>query len=83
MNEPDIFDALRRQGIDADDPEIRAAIRLVLEYIQDVRERSGPHAARRCMEAMHQALAYQLQHPDVGEDEMSRFEAEFDDEDGT
>ncbi len=75
MSEADVFEALRSAGIDADDPEVRAAVRAVLDHAADVRARVGTHPARRCMEAMHAALAYQLQHPDVGD--MSSFEADF------
>jgi len=78
LNEPDLFDALRRTGIDADDHEVRAAIRVVTAYLDEVRQRLGTHAARRCMEALHAALDYQLQHPDVGD--MSSFEADFDEQ---
>lgn len=78
MEEPDVFDALRSRGVDADNPEVRAAVRLVLTHIDEVRKRAGPQSARRCMDAMRHALAYELQHPDVGD--MSGFEAEFDDE---
>ena len=64
---------------DADDPEIRAAVRATLESIDDVRRRAGPYVARRCTEAIDLALAYQLQHPDTSD--MSRFEDEFEDGD--
>jgi hypothetical protein len=77
MEQPDLWDALRDQGINADKPEIRAAVRASLEIIEDVRQREGPHTARRCAEAMHQALSYELRHPDTRD--MSRFENEFDD----
>lgn len=76
MNEPDLFDALRAEGIDADDPEVRAAVRAVSGYSNDAMTRLGTHRGRRCMEAMHAALTYALQHPDVGD--MSSFEADFD-----
>lgn len=78
MNEPDLFDALRERGIDAADPEVRAGIRVMVAHIDGVRERAGTHAARRCLRAMHEALAYQLAHPDV--DDMSTFEAAYDEE---
>lgn len=78
MNEPNLFDALRADGVDADDREIRAAVRVVAGYVDEVRHRLGTHRARRCMEAMYVALAYQLQHPDVGD--MSGFEAAYDEE---
>lgn len=78
MNEPALFEALRDAGIDADDPQIRAAIRVVFSHVADLQRDHGTHAARRCMEAMQAALAYQLQHPDVGD--MSSFEAAYDDE---
>lgn len=78
MNEPDLFDALRARGIDAADPEIRAAVRVVTTHVDTVREDRGTHAARRCMRAMHAVLDYQLAHPDV--DDMSTFEADLDDE---
>lgn len=78
MNEPDLFEALREQGVDADDEEVRAAIRVVLSRVSDVRGRLGTHRARRCMDAMHAALSYALRHPDVGD--MSSFEESYDDE---
>lgn len=78
MNEPDMFDALRQRGIDAADPEIRASVRVVVAHVDAVRDRIGTHGARRCMRAMHEALAYQLAHPDVGD--MSTFEAAYEDE---
>jgi len=78
MNEPDLFDALREQGIDANDAEVRAAIRATRSHVSGVRDRLGGHRARRCMEAMHAALAYELRHPDVGD--MSSFEESYDDE---
>lgn len=78
MKEPDLFEALRAQGIDADDGEVRAAVRATLSHVAGVRDRLGSHRARRCMEAMHAALAYELRHPDVGD--MSSFEESYDDE---
>ena len=78
MNEPALFEALRDGGIDADDPQVRAAVRVVLSHVADLQRAHGDPPARRCMEAMQAALAYQLQHPDVGD--MSRFEAAYDDE---
>lgn len=79
MSEADVFDALRRAGIDADDPQIRTAVRAVLEHVEGIRQDAGRHRARRSMEAMRAALDYQLQHPDVAD--MSSFEADFDDGD--
>lgn len=79
MNEPDLFDALRDRGIDAADPQIRTAVRVITSHVDAVRADEGTHAARRCMRAMHAALDYQLAHPDV--DDMSTFEADLDDED--
>ena len=76
MNDPDIFDAIRGEGIDADDPRVRKAVRVVFDHIKDVRASEGDEVARLCMRAMSRALAYQLQHPDVGD--MSGFEADFD-----
>jgi len=75
MERSDLWDALRARGVDADDPEIRATVRTTLDAVEDVRQRLGHHHARRCMEAMHRALAYELEHPDT--DDMSRFEDEF------
>ncbi len=74
--QPDLWNALRAHGIDADDPQIREAVRATLATITDVEQHSGRYVARRCAEAIHQALAYQLQHPDT--DDMSRFEDEWD-----
>lgn len=79
MNEPNLFAALRAVGVDADDPEIRTAVRAISVHVDAVRQREGVHRARRCMEAMHAMLAYQLQHPDV--DDMSSFEAAYDQDD--
>jgi hypothetical protein len=78
VNEPDLFAALRDEGIDADDHEIRAAVRAVLRHVDDVHRRRGTHEARRCMEAMHEALALRLRHPDVAD--MSSFEASYDED---
>lgn len=78
MEERDIFDAIRKEGIDADEPEVREFVRLVLEHIADVRSRRDDDTARRCMRAVATALSYQLQHPDV--EDMSGFEREFGDE---
>lgn len=78
MSEPDLFAALRAQGIDSGDAEIRAAIRAVSNHADEVRARRGPHVARRCMEAMEGALTYLLGHPPV--DDMSSFEAAYDEE---
>jgi hypothetical protein len=71
----DLWNALRERGIDADDPEIRAAVRVVLETVNDVGQRADHYVARRCAEAMQVALSYQLQHPETSD--MSRFEDEF------
>ncbi len=71
-------DALRERGIAAAVPEVRAGIRVMVAHIDAVRERAGTHAARRCLRAMHEALTYQLAHPDV--DDMSTFEAAYDEE---
>jgi hypothetical protein len=71
----DLWTALRERGIDADDPEIRAAVRAVLATVDDVGRRVDHYHARRCAEAMQVALAYQLQHPKTSD--MSRFEDEF------
>lgn len=79
MEERDIFDAIRQEGIDADDPEVRNSVRTALAQIEDVRSRKDAETARRCMRAVAAALSYELQHPDV--DDMSGFESEFDDED--
>lgn len=78
MNEPNIFDAIRGDGIDADDPHVREAVRVALDHVQGVRARAGDDVARLCMRAMSRALTYQLKHPDVRD--MSGFEADFDDE---
>lgn len=78
MNESELFDALRSRGIDADDPQIREAVRVVLAHVDGVRDRDGAPASRRCMEAIRVALGYELQHPDVGD--MSSFEADWDEE---
>ena len=78
MDESQLFESLRTRGIDADDPEIRAAVRTVTAHVADVARRHDPHHARRCMEAMQAALAYQLAHPDVGD--MSSFEAAYDED---
>jgi hypothetical protein len=76
-NESSLFNALRDQGIDADDREIRAAVRAVFAHVEGVFVRGGPDAARRCMQAMRAALDYRLEHPD--RDDMSAFESAFDD----
>lgn len=78
MDEPELWDALRAEGVNADDPEIRATVRSVLATIDAVEERSGGHAARRCMESVHAALTYVLRHPDTKD--MSSFEQEFGEE---
>lgn len=80
MNEPDIFDALRREGIDADDPVVRDAVRTVVAHVEGVRERNGAETARLAVRAMHHALTYQVQHPDVGD--MGGFETQFDEDAG-
>ena len=76
MEEAELWNALRDRGVDADDPDIRAVVRQALAAIDEVRERSGGHAARRCAKAMHEALDYELSHPDTSD--MSSFEDEFD-----
>lgn len=80
MDGPDLWEALRQKGLDADDPDVRAAVRAALESIERVRERSGEQAAWRCAQAIQAALAYQLRHPDTGD--MSSFEDDVRDEDG-
>ena len=75
MERSDLWDALRARGVDADDPEIRATVRTTLDAVEDVRQRLGYPHARRCTEAMHRALAYELAYPDTHD--MSRFEDEF------
>lgn len=72
---PDLWTALRERGIDADDHEIRAAVRAVLATIADVEQRHDAYVARRCARAAHLALSYHLQHPATGD--MSLFEDEF------
>ncbi len=78
MDEVDLFRALRAEGVDADDPEIRTAVRLVSAHVEEVEQRHDAHRARRCMEAMRLALDYRLQHPDV--EDMSSFEASYDED---
>lgn len=78
MNEPDLFDALRSKGVDADDPVLRAAVREVVSHLDGVKRDHGPVMERRCMEGMAAALAFMLAHPDVGH--MESFEAQFDDD---
>ncbi len=78
MERSELWDALRAGGVDADDPEIRATVRTTLDAVDDVGRRVGFHHARRCLEAMHLALAYELEHPDT--DDMTRFEDEFEDD---
>jgi hypothetical protein len=78
MNLSELWNELRQNGVDADDPEIRASVRATLATVDDVRRREGGHVARRCSEAMHQALSYTLSHPDTGD--MSVFEEEFDED---
>lgn len=75
MNEPDLFDALRAAGIDADRAEIRAAVRMLVEHIEMLRADSDPYVARACMEAMNVALRHLLSHPEVTD--MSSFENDF------
>jgi hypothetical protein len=79
MDGPDLWDDLRERGVDADDPDVRAAVRAALECLERVHERSGAPAARRCVHAMRAALDYQARHPDTGD--MSSFEVDFQDED--
>ena len=78
MDGPDLWEALRQRGIDADDPEVRAAVRAALESIESIGTRSGEQAARRCARAIQAALAYQLRHPDT--QDMSSFEDDVRDE---
>jgi hypothetical protein len=78
VNEPELFNVLRDRGVDADDPDIRAAVRHVFTFIREARQRGGPEVARRCMEGMREALTCQLEHPDVAD--MTSFEAEFGDD---
>lgn len=72
VDEPGLFDALRAAGVDADDPRIREGVRRVLDHVRGVREREGPHVARRVMVAMCAAMEHDLRHPDVSD--MSSFE---------
>lgn len=76
MSEPDLFDELRGRGIDADDPEIRAAVRVAMGHLAAVRAASGDEASQRCLEAMHAALAHAWTHPAT--DDMTSFEDDFD-----
>lgn len=76
IDEADVFDALRRDGIDADLPEVRAAVRVVIQHVEAVRGDQDPYAARRCMEAMAATLRFLLTHPEVTD--MARFEEVFD-----
>ncbi len=76
IDEADVFDALRRDGIDADLPEVRAAVRVVMRHVEEVRGHTDPYAARRCIEAMDAALHFMLTHPEVGD--MASFEGEWD-----
>jgi hypothetical protein len=78
VDETALWDALRERGVDADDPDIRAAVREALTTIDEVERRAGRYVARRCAEAMHEALQFELSHPDTRD--MSRFEGEFDDD---
>ncbi len=80
MDSPKLWDALRAQGIDADEPEVRTAVRACLRSLDAVQARADEHAARRCREAVHAALAYELRHPPTGD--MTSFEDEFNEEDG-
>jgi hypothetical protein len=75
MEGPDLWGALRESGVDADDPDVRAAVRAALQSIERVRERSGVPAARHCAQAIQAALAYQLRHPDT--EDMSSFEDDY------
>jgi hypothetical protein len=77
MDRTGLWDALRERGVDADDSEIRAAVRVCLLQLDQINARSGSYAARRACEAMHAALDFALDHPDTGD--MSRFEQQFDD----
>jgi hypothetical protein len=83
MDGPDLWEALRQRGLDADDPDVRAAVRTALKSIESISARSGEQTARRCAQAIQAALAYQLRHPDT--QDMSSFEADVRDEsdDGT
>lgn len=78
MDEPEMFNALRAEGIDADRREIREAVRESLTLVDAIEQRTNTHTARLCMAAMRAALRYRLLHPDI--DDMSGFESEFDDE---
>lgn len=80
MDERDIFDALRREGIDADDPIVRKAVRTVIDHVEGLRDREGAETARLAIRTMYRTLAYQVQHPDVGD--MEGFEAQFGDDPG-
>lgn len=76
MDEPEMFNTLRAEGVDADQPEIREAVRGTLDLVDRLEERTDVHTARQCMTAMRAALKYRLLHPDI--DDMSNFESEFD-----
>lgn len=78
FDEPEMFDVLRAQGIDADDPLIRGAVRSVLASVEEIEEREGVHRARRCMEAIRAALNHRLQRPDITD--LSSFEDDFHEE---
>ena len=78
MDGPDLWEALRQRGLDADDRDVRVAVRAALESIERVGERSGEAAARRCAQGVQAAMAYQLRHPDTGD--MSSFEDDVRDE---
>jgi len=78
MDGPDLWEALRQRGLEADDPDVRAAVRAALESVERVGARSGEAAARRCAQAIQAALAYQLRHPDT--EDMSSFEDDVRDE---
>lgn len=80
MDTPGLWDDLRAQGINADDAEVRTAVRTCLESLDGIRERSGEHAARRCLVAVHAALDHAMRHPSIGD--MTSFEDEFDDPNG-
>ncbi|MCC5949328.1 MAG: hypothetical protein JJT89_12835 [Nitriliruptoraceae bacterium] len=72
MDGPDLWDALRAEGVDADDVQIRTVVRVAFAGIQAVRAESGEAAARRAAQAVQAALAYQLRRPDT--EDMSSFE---------
>lgn len=81
MDGPGLWDALRGVGVDADDPDVRDAVRTTLGSIDGVAERAGAPAARRCALAVQAAIAYHLRHPDT--DDMSSFEGDIEDQSDT